>query len=49
MELQQAYKDVTFETLSRPDFLPSIKAAFPATIDWERAHEEFRAAGEKKA
>ena len=47
MELEQTYKDVTFETLNKPDFLSFIKAAFPA-VDWERAYEEYRAAGEKK-
>jgi hypothetical protein len=47
MELELTYKDVTFETLNKPDFLPFIKAAFP-TVDWERAYEEYRAAGEKK-
>jgi hypothetical protein len=47
IELEQTYKDVTFETLNRPDFLPSIKVAFPA-VDWERAYEEYRAAGEKR-
>lgn len=48
MELEKTYKDVTFETLSKPDFLSLIKAAFPA-VDWDRAYEEYRAAGEKKA
>jgi hypothetical protein len=47
MELELTYKDVTFETLNKPDFLPFIKVAFP-TVDWERAYEEYRAAGEKK-
>jgi hypothetical protein len=45
MELEQTYKDVTYETLNKPDFL-SIKLAFP-TGDWDRAYEEYRAAGEK--
>jgi hypothetical protein len=45
---EQTYKDVTFETLNKPDFLSLIKVAFPA-VDWERAYEEYRAAGEKKA
>jgi hypothetical protein len=48
MQLDVRYKDVTFETLNREDFLVSVKAAFP-TIDWEKAYDEFRAAGEKKA
>jgi len=47
MELEQSYKDVTFETLSNKEFLPLIQKAFP-NINWERAYEEFRAAGEKK-
>ena len=47
MRLDFCYKDVTFETLKREDFLKSVKAAFPEA-DWEKAHEEFQAAGEKK-
>ena len=46
MELVQTYKDVTFETLNRKDFLPLIQEAFP-TVNWEKAYKEFRAAGEK--
>jgi hypothetical protein len=46
MELHQTYKDVTFETLNREDFLPLIREAFP-DVNWEKAYEEFRAAGEK--
>jgi hypothetical protein len=45
MQLDVRYKDVTFETLNRPDFLESIKDAFPR-VDWDKAYEEFRAAGE---
>ena len=37
--------NVTFETLSRDDFLESVKAAFPR-VDWDKAYNEFRAAGE---
>jgi hypothetical protein len=47
MELDETYKDVTFETLNRKDFLPLIRKAFPY-VNWERAYEEFRAAGEKR-
>ena len=47
MQLDVRYKDVTFETLNRKDFLEAVKAAFPL-IDWEKAHEEFQAAGERK-
>jgi hypothetical protein len=46
MELHKTYKDVTFETLNREDFLPLIQEAFPG-VNWEKAYEEFRAAGEK--
>ena len=45
MQLDVRYKDVTFETLNRPDFLESIKDAFPR-VDWDKAYEEFIAAGE---
>jgi hypothetical protein len=47
MTLDVHYKDVTFETLNRDDFLNSIKKAFPYT-DWDKAYDEFRAAGETK-
>lgn len=45
MRLEERFKDVTFETLNREDFLESVKAAFPL-VDWEKAYSEFRAAGE---
>ncbi len=45
MQLDVRYKDVTFETLNRKDFLESVKAAFPR-VDWDKAYAEFRAAGE---
>lgn len=45
MKLDERFKDVTFETLNREDFLESVKAAFPK-VDWDKAYEEFRAAGE---
>lgn len=45
MELEQTYKDVTFETLNKPDFLQSLRKAFPA-VDWDKAYSEFQAAGE---
>lgn len=47
MQLDVRYKDVTFETLNREDFLKAVKAAYPK-IDWDKAYEEFRAAGEKE-
>lgn len=45
MRLDDRYKDVTFETLNCEDFLESVKEAFPS-VDWDKAYEEFRAAGE---
>ncbi len=45
MRLEERFKDVTFETLNREDFLQSVKEAFPG-VDWDKAYEEFRAAGE---
>jgi hypothetical protein len=45
MKLEERYKDVTFETLNRGDFLQSVKEAFP-TVDWDKAYKEFRAAGQ---
>jgi hypothetical protein len=45
MELKQIYKDVTFETLNKQDFLDSLREAFPA-VDWDKAYKEFQAAGE---
>ena len=44
MKLDERYKDVTFETLNRDDFLDSVKEAFP-NVDWEKAYKEFKAAG----
>lgn len=46
MQLIVRYKDVTYETLNREDFLQSVKKAYPY-INWDRAHEEYLAAGEK--
>jgi hypothetical protein len=48
MQLDVRYKDVTFETLNQKDFLEAVKAAFPR-IDWDKAYEEFRAAGERES
>ena len=47
MQLDVRYKDVTFETLNQKDFLDAIKRAFPH-VDWDKAYNEFRAAGERK-
>lgn len=45
MTLDERYKDVTFETLNRNDFLDLVKVAFP-DVDWEKTYKEFKAAGE---
>ncbi|MDO8355517.1 MAG: hypothetical protein Q7U76_03910 [Nitrospirota bacterium] len=45
MTLEERYKDMTFETLDRPDFLESVQQAFPR-INWEEAYNEFKAARE---
>ncbi|MBV6423403.1 MAG: hypothetical protein NAOJABEB_01196 [Steroidobacteraceae bacterium] len=45
MNLTISYKDVTYETLTDPDFPQAIRAAFP-DVDWNHAHEEFLAASE---
>jgi len=45
MKLDERYKDVTFETLNRKDFLVSVKDAFP-NVDWDKAYTEFKAAGQ---
>ena len=48
MVLEERYKDVTFETLNRDDFLKTIKKAYPDT-DWDKTYKEFKAAGESNA
>ena len=48
MKLEERYKDVTFETLNRRDFLESVKDAFPY-VDWDKAYSEFKAAGQSEA
>jgi hypothetical protein len=48
MKLDERYKDITFETLNREDFLVSVKEAFP-NVDWDKAYAEFKAAGEATA
>lgn len=47
ISLEVHFKDVTFETLNDPDFMKSIKNAFP-DLDWEKTHQEFMAAGESE-
>ena len=45
MQLDVRYKDGTFETLNREDFLAAIKTAFPG-VDLDKSCSDFRAAGE---
>ena len=47
MVLDEHYKDVTFETLNRDDFLETVKKAYP-DIDWDKTYSDFKAAGVKK-
>lgn len=48
MTLEITYKDVTFETLNRTEFLDAVKVAFPSEANWDKAYSEFKAAGEKE-
>jgi len=48
MRLDERYKDVTFETLNRADFLESVKDAFP-NVDWDKAYSEFKAVGQSES
>ncbi|MEQ1619797.1 MAG: hypothetical protein ABL919_00225 [Methylococcales bacterium] len=45
MKLEVSYKDLTFETLNQPDFLSSIKEAYPMA-DWDKTYNDYTAAGE---
>lgn len=47
MALEVIFKDVTFETLNRPEFLATVKEAFP-NVDWDKPYNDFKAAGEAK-
>lgn len=47
MVLEVQFKDVTFETLNRPDFITAVKKAFPAE-NWDKVYSEFKAAGERE-
>jgi hypothetical protein len=46
MNLEIIYKDVTFESLNRPDFLDAVKKAFANDENWDKLYDEFKAAGE---
>lgn len=48
MELDVHFKDITLETLERKDFIAKVRRAFPH-MDWDRAHKEFMAAGERNS
>ena len=45
MTLEVRFKDVTFETLDRPEFFGAVQDAYPG-VDWQKAYDEFKAAGE---
>jgi len=45
-EIVKGKRDVTFETLNRPDFIDAVKKAFPDQ-NWDKVYNEIRAAGEK--
>jgi hypothetical protein len=47
MDLEVRFKDVTFESLNEPDFIESVKKAFPDQ-NWDKVYSEFRAAGEEQ-
>ena len=47
MEISVIHKDVTYENLNDHEFLASVKEAFP-DVNWDKAHEEYIAASEKK-
>lgn len=47
MTLDVTYKEVTFETLNRTDFLESVKKAYP-NVNWDKTYKAFKAAGEKQ-
>lgn len=44
MKLDVRFKDVTYESLNEPGFLDAVREHF-LTVDWDRAHDEFVAAG----
>ena len=48
MRLDVHLKDVTLETLERKDFIEHVRDVFP-DMDWDRAHKEFMAAGERNS
>lgn len=47
MELEESYKDFTYETLCQPGFQEAVTEAFPF-IDWDKPFDEFIAARERK-
>jgi hypothetical protein len=46
MTLDVSFKDVTFETLNQPEFLNTLKQAYP-DVNWDKPYENFQALGEK--
>jgi len=47
-EIVKGKRDMTFETLNRPDFIDAVKKAF-SDQNWDKVYNEIRAAGEKKS
>jgi hypothetical protein len=45
MELEDRYKDITYETLKNPEFLEQVRKLFPH-VNWAGVCEEYKAAGE---
>jgi hypothetical protein len=47
MEIRYEFKDLTYETLNKKDFLDNVKKAFKYE-SWDKAHSEYLAASESK-
>jgi len=47
MEIEEYYKDVTYETLKQKDFKGKIEKAYP-TMNWDSVYDEFNAVGENQ-
>lgn len=48
IQLDVHYKDVTFSTLNKADFLGQIKEAYPE-VNWDKTYDEYKAAGEQNS
>jgi hypothetical protein len=47
MEIRYEFKDLTYETLNKKEFLDNVKKAFKYE-SWDKAHSEYLAASESK-